>query len=506
VAEIPTTRAPAGTSTSASRVIRSGLLSLLALLALGVTRLVHQSVVSRATSEDAYGRVALLISISTIASLLLPAGAASAAAKFIPFHRGAADPAGARGVYRFLSLLSLGGAIVLGVATALVSAAALTLSTGDAVAVGILTAAFSLYSVDKAALYGFARVTAYARLELTSAALAVVLTVVIVVTGLTAYLVPLAVGYGVFVLGTRWVLRHDVRGERGTFDRTQVLGYTALASTGTLASQGFLQGTMPLAELLTSTVQVAYLGAAVALVAPMQFLPRALGLALFPSMAEAHGAGDVAAVRTHADVSTRALLVLLAPVFAVGILAAHEMLALVFPKLTEGTFVLQLVLAATFLAVVQVAAVNALSSGTPRQVRIPVFSAVSGCFVGLLAIAMLGEPFGATGVAAGYLVGTTVTASGPIVAVWRQYDMPWAGPIARSVALVGLALAAGALLRGADNPWLDVTAAVAAAVIGALVLRRDILGVLPASLARRLPRRLGGPPHVSAEKGGDAPQ
>ena len=66
-----------------------------------------------------------------------------------------------------------------------------------------------------------------------------------------------------------------------------------------------------------------------ALVAPLYFLPRALGMALFPAMAHAHGAGDTDAVRRHADLSTRALLVLLAPLFAAAIPLAREVLVLV---------------------------------------------------------------------------------------------------------------------------------------------------------------------------------
>lgn len=476
--------------------MRAGLLSMLALVALGLTRVIHGYLVSNATTDATYGLIGNLLAVTTIASLLLPAGVSSAASKFVPFHRGAGDLSGARGVHRFLSWLGLAGAVVLGVGAGLIAWAHYDLAVVDGVWVGVLAAAFSLYSVDKASLYGFARVPAYVRLELACSAIAVAATVAVVVSGSTAYLAPLAIGYGLFVLGARWVLRPDARGARSGFDRREVLGYVALASTGTLASAGFLQGTQLLAWVFAQPAEVAYFTAAVTLVTPMYFLPRALGLALFPSMAEAHGAGDTAAVRAHADLSTRALFVLLAPLFAAGVLVAREVIVVFNRDYGDGTRVLQLLLAATYLAVVQVAAVNALSSGSARHVRIPVLSAVCGALVGLSVAAALGGPLGATGVGIAYLVGTAVTAGGPVVAVWRIYGMPWGGPVARSVGLVAAALATACVLDG--PAWLDVLAALVAAALGVLLLHRDWSGVLPQRVLRKLRRAAPGEPGSTA--------
>jgi O-antigen/teichoic acid export membrane protein len=120
-------------------------------------------------------------------------------------------------------------------------------------------------------------------------------------------------------------------------------------------------------------------------------------------------------------------------------------------------------------------------------VRVPVFSAVSGCLVGLALVALLGQPFGATGVGVAYLLGTGISASGPLIGVWRLYSMPWLGPVTRSVAVVASALAAGLLLNGADNPWLDISVALLAFMLAVVVLGRDILRVLPSRVVRRLP-------------------
>src|SRR5207247_10503357 len=96
--------------------------------------------------------------------------------------------------------------------------------------------------------------------------------------------------------------------------------------------------------------------------------PRALGLALFPALGNAHGAGGTAAVRRDTGRSTRALAAVLAPVFVAALFLAPQMLQ-VFGGHADvrGAGVLRLILAATYLAVIQVPAVNALASGPRRQ-------------------------------------------------------------------------------------------------------------------------------------------
>ena len=440
-------------------VVRTGALSMVGMAALGLTRLIHGSLVVRATDAQTYGRVGVLIAVATIASLLLPAGVSSALPKFVPFLHGRGDPHAARAAYRLLSRLGLAGALVFGLAAAAVAAAVLDLPARDTAQLAALAIAFSLYSIDKAALYAYQRVTAYARLELATSALAVLATVVVVAAGWPVYLAPLALGYTVFAVCARLLLRDQVAPRSGgqpgaglgPVPLAEVFGYVALACLGTLASQGFLQGTQLLAEAFATPTEVGYFAAAVTLVTPMYFLPRALSVALFPTMARAHGAGDVAAVRRHADLSTRALFVVLAPVFAAGILLAPEVLLLYGGStLAAGSGVLQFMLAATFLAVCAVAAVNTLSSGDGWQVRTPVASAVAGALTGLAVVALLGRPLGALGVGIGYLAGTAVTAGGPLLAVWRRHAMAWQGPVLTALGVVAAALTVGAVARSVD--------------------------------------------------------
>jgi Na+-driven multidrug efflux pump len=123
-------------------VVRSGLLSMVGLIALGGTRLIHGSLVSRATDHATYAVVGTLIGLATTASLFLPGGVASAASKFIPFHRGKGDPAAARAAHRMLTVLGIACGVLLGALVGVFAAVALRITVANAVSVALLTAVF----------------------------------------------------------------------------------------------------------------------------------------------------------------------------------------------------------------------------------------------------------------------------------------------------------------------------------------------------------------------------
>lgn len=495
----PTPAPPALPTTGPARggtsVARAGALSMLALVAVGGTRLVHGSLTSHDTDRATYGLVGIMLAASMVASLLLPGGVSSGLAKFVAFHRGAGDPAGAWAVHRFLSRLGLVAALVLGVGTALLVRWVYGLGPLDTASLALLTTTYSLYTTDKSAMYGHGLVPQYARIELGTSLLAVIATIAVIVTGETGYLLPLCLGYGLFVLLSRrqlW-LRRRAEGApaAGRFHRREVVTFVVLGSIGTLASAGFLQGTQLLAGQFADPAEVAYLVAAVALIAPLYFLPRALALALFPAMAGAHGAGDAGAVRRQVDGATRALAVTMTPVFLLALLVAPIVLVLFGGgAYADGAPVLRLMLCASFFGILQVPSVNALASGSPAQARIPVVSAVLGCLVGLILVWLTARPMGAAGVALGYLVGTAVTATIPVVAAGRIHRLTWTPALLRCVALLAL----GALVAQLEvmRGWSWAAGALGAGVlcVAVVVLYNDLRRMLTLVRAR------SGPPPV----------
>jgi len=464
---------------------------MVALMVLGGTRVIYGSLISRETDATVYGIVGTLTAVATIASLMLPSGIGSAIARFVPFSRGAGDLAAGRGLYRLLSRMALVSAVLLAIVSGGI-AVLFSRPWSDIGQVMLLTLTYSLYVTEKAGLYGFNRVGEYVRLEILGSGVTLGATILVVTAHLTWYLLPLVAGYATFVIGARLAIRPDLRGSRSRPDLAggrEVLTYVLLACVGALAGTGFLQATQLLAAGYASAASAAYFTATIALISPLYFLPRALALALFPFLSQAHGAGDWDAVRNHTDIATRALVAFMAPLFVAAELLAVAVLTLYSGgSLAGGVLVLQVVLLAAFLSVIQVPSVNALSSGSGLQLKVPVGWAVAGCLVGLASVAVLAPLFDAPGIAVGYLIGTALAASGPIIVVWRRYRTPWGRLIPTAIALILLSFGAAQMLervmQGATHAWLlDIVVATIAAGIAALVLRHEIGAML--AIARR---------------------
>ena len=145
---------------------------------------------------------------------------------------------------------------------------------------------------------------------------------------------------------------------------------------------------------------------------------------------------------------------------------------------------LQVLLVATYIAVIQVAAVNALSSGSRRDVRVPVFSAVAGLVVGLVALVPLGHLYGAAGVGHGVPAGRIVQAAGPMAVAWRKHEMAWTWPLVRSPgrgvrrARSWCGCSSPDARPGAVGVLIDMVIALMVLVAGAAVLLRDLAGIL----------------------------
>lgn len=467
------------------------MLSMVALIALGGTRVVYGAVISRATDLHTFGEVGAMIAVAMLASYVLPAGISAATSRFIPFERGAGDIQRARASYVVLSTVSILAAGGLG----LLAAAAVALlgrPPWQAVEVGLLAVMYSLYTTDKAALYAFERVDRYVRIEIATSALAIVLTVAVVWSGATVYLLPFIVSYGTFSLLARRAVRVPAAGPRldpWRRPRRDLLGYSFLAGIGIVAGAGSLQGTQLLAVWFAAPTEVAHFVAAVTLTAPFYFMPRALALALFPFMAESYGAGDVAAVRRHADLATRGLLAGGAVVLvAAEILAPVTLTVFGGAEYAAGASVLRLILLAAYLTIIAVPAINSLSSGPGWQLRTPVGWSVAGCLVGLGMVAVIGGPLGALGVALSYLVGTAITSAGPLLAAWHRLAMHWTGPVARGVGLVVAGLVVGTLVDRGATDLFGLAPVVAIGAIGTLLATLVLMSDLRA-LSRAVPRR-----------------
>jgi O-antigen/teichoic acid export membrane protein len=245
---------------------------------------------------------------------------------------------------------------------------------------------------------------------------------------------------------------------------------------GTLASTGFLQLTMIIAQAVGTGTEAGMYAAALTLATPASMLARSFSLVLFPSMARATGRNDLAGVRRQADLATRGLVVIMGGLFGALILLSAPIVDLAYGRrYADAVDILPVLLAASLLVTLNVAAVNSLSATTSSGVRIPAMLSIVGMAVGLVGMFALIPSLGVLGVAWSYLAGTAVIGFGPIVVLWRRDRMRWGGLWTR--------FAAGAIVvvvliwiedRLGWGYWGDAAATAVFAVIWLLLVRRDL--------------------------------
>ncbi len=229
--------------------------------------------------------------------------------------------------------------------------------------------------------------------------------------------------------------------------------------------------------------------AAFNLTVPAYFVPRALSMALFPSMAGAFGRGDTPEIRRQLDGATRFLLVGGLPFFAAGVFFAEPILTRSFGREFAGAhLVLELLLAATYVMVVGIPAVNAFSATHAKAVRIPASGSAIGLLVGVVCWFLLGPAYGITGIGIGYLIGVSVTAGISLIAGWRRWHLPWSTLFLRAGVVVAAAVGLRILAEVLDHGLLVRSGCtLAVAVITAVVCwpeARQILGQLSEFTAR----------------------
>jgi lipopolysaccharide/colanic/teichoic acid biosynthesis glycosyltransferase len=152
-------------------------------------------------------------------------------------------------------------------------------------------------------------------------------------------------------------------------------------------------------------------------------------------MARAHGQGARDVIRRQTDLATRLLIVVTLPVFVGAIFLARPVLALTFGSRfapSQGTLVIML--AATFISIIPVPAVNSITAVEARYVKIATFASVAGLLIGIAWWLALGPHGGVPAVAVGYLVGSVVQGVIPMAVAWRRYKLDWT-PIALRLCL-----------------------------------------------------------------------
>lgn len=479
------------------RLARNTALSLAAIGLLGAGRLLYTIVIGRRFDAAVLGRATLAINAAMFATLLVSGGWQASTAKYVAQAIGRGEPAVARGIYRRTLLHNTSGGMVVAamVAAALAVAPGIDLTTRDAILAGVVALGFNAYQHLKSAQYGFGAVATYLRMESIASGLMIAGVVAVAVAGArAAVLVPVAGSYVVFsVLALAAGPRRE---EFAPVPRPlwrEIQGFTLLAIIGTVASAGFLNLSPVFAGRYDNPQALGVFSAALALVMPVYFFPRALSLALFPSIAFRYGEARLDAVRSQLHQTGRALwIVLLAPV-AVAAVASRVVLRWLFGDAYEsGDLILTIMLGATYLSVVQIPYVTTLSGTDRRYFKVPALASVAGFAVGVILWVTLGARHGATGVAWGYLIGSVPQAAIPIAFAARTFGVRvWSTAVRAALVWAAVAAIVWRFQARLDRVGPAMLAAAATLVVYGVLFGRDVAGIVAAARRSRGQRDQG---------------
>ncbi|HST72367.1 lipopolysaccharide biosynthesis protein [Kocuria rosea] len=451
-------------------------LTVVAVFVQGLTRFGYSILVGRVLGKEALADVTTVISVATLLVLLWPQGSGTAASKFIAMARSRQDRVEQAAVSAFTARSAATAMAGLSVVATVFTAFALHLPWHYALSTGLFMIALASYTFVRGVRTGnnqFVTTTAW---DAISSFISLTALTLVLLGGWTPWLMaPLIVGYLLYAFSA-WPRRAGTSLDPGL--RRDILVFTAWTSAHLLTSTGLLQLSVVIGRTIDSKEALGLYSAAVSLATPASMLSGSMLTALSPSVSRMYGAGDVDGLRAQVDRIMRIMVLVFLPVFAVGMLWADVLLAVVYGASFAAAEPL-LVLLFAAVSLTSFNAANARLSGTVSWgVRVLAAANALGLVVGVATIWALAPTLGVLAAAVGYLVGTALAAVIPLAVVWRYDRMPWAGTAVRLA--VGYTLVTLALLaaQGHDGWWLRVALTAGFLAVWALMGRRDLVLLL----------------------------
>jgi len=513
-----------GPATLASRLralaptwVWDAMLSASAIGIVGLSATAFAILYGRRFGDDGLGHAALALAVGTGVPQVACAGLVGGLTRFVAARR-EHDHAGTRralarglGAFAALALVLAFGVL----ATAPAWSARIGLPSALVAPAAALAGLECLYFGIKAALYGLGRVGGYAVLEGVGGAVFVAL-LIMVLGGLSLPAIAPFIGADVVMvalgLGALWRWRARGQPDDPTSQRLgravgasgagpdvaalpspapgSMTRWVATAYLGTAASLARLRLPILVTGAVHAADAVGQLQAAFALFAPLMLAPRALELALLPSLATAYGRSDRAALRNRTAAATAVVAAAMAVLGGSLLLGAELVLVVLFgPSFAPAAPALVAVVVGAWLVGLASPSVVALAGAD--GIGVVSGAGVAGLAGSALAWLVAVPAFGPAGAAAGFAVGSVVAAGVPIVVARRRYGVALEASAAISRRAIGL-LALGGLLLALVQPdggtgRIVVQAAVAAgyAVAAALAARGPLAAIAAAARAGR---------------------
>lgn len=403
---------------------RQGLATLLALVVNGGSRLAMGLLVGRLGGPTALGTFQAGVSGAQLASIFGPASIGTAASSFLA--RSVQDDATRLALELHFRRRMRQTTFVVVAFGAAAWSLVLDESWTSTLAFALLIITLSYYALARGRLYGLGEITRAVRWNVGCSLLGLVLVAAAVLSELPGHwlLLPVAASYALFALANR---SNAPAGELEPGLRREVDRFVALVVLGTLASTGFLESTMVMAKAVGSPAETGQFGAAFVLATPAAFVGSAVSLVLFPRLSH-QTQSDVSTRSEMVNTTSRALSVIVIPMFATLILLHREVVAALWgPLYAPAAELLAIMLAATMLTTLAIPSVNSLTTRSRRGVLLSALCSSLGLLAGVAVWAALVPYVGLLGIAIGFLVGTAISSILPFSLTWAGEHHQWRG-------------------------------------------------------------------------------
>ena len=475
---------------TAHTLAQRGAMSTVGLLAQGVLRFATSWLIGRIAGKLVLGTVQAAISTASLLTLMWPTTTGSVASKYLARARGAGNLEELHAVAVHFRRRALQSSLLLaGVAAPFW----VYYDDGrwiDGLWVAVFTATYSGYSFIRGVQFGTGQVARATTWDLLSAGAGLVALAAFLLAGVRgpALLLALSLSYGVYTL-SGWPRGVDRTARLEPALKREMDQVVLVGVAGTLASAGFLQLAMVVAKGLDQA-GAGQFAAAMATATPASMLAASLSLVLFPSLAEAWGRGDLVNFKAQTNQATRVLVLVMVTMFGSLILCSRLVMTVLWGSdFDPGSLILPDLVFALMLTNVAISSVNALATRSRRAMQLTSGAAFAGLCVGALSWWLLTPGMGVDGVAVGFLLGSAVSASVPLLAEWRKGRHSWLGLASRG--FTGAATIVGLLVaeRSLGLPiYLEPVVALGFVLAWWTLSRKDLrLLPLPAPLKSRLP-------------------
>ncbi|SMO45546.1 lipopolysaccharide biosynthesis protein [Propioniciclava tarda] len=451
---------PAPTSTA-----RRGIFSLATIGLQGGTRFASNWLIGLLAGKAVFGLVANATALAFLLNTAWPSSTQGAASKFIARARGKGDPDEVAAVARHVGVRVLQAIGVLAVAAPVVWHLMYGRPAWEGICVSAMVVAVAASQFARGVHFGAGQVARGTKVDLVTSVIGVGATGILLALGVRNILLtlPLTIAMTCYaLLCWPWT----ARGKPAADLRAEIDKFVTFAALGSIASAGMLQLSQLIAGGLSTELAGEY-APALQLVTPLSIIAGALTLVLFPSMAEAQGAGDLDRLRRTTDLATRGFAAVLIPVFGALAIAARPVMELVWVgRYPESAHLMPAFCLALLVQNVAAPAVGSITSGPHRHMWYPLTLSWVGLAVAVAGWAVAVPQWGLLGVAGGYAAGALTTAFALLVVAWRINGQRWVDLVVY-LALGAVSIAGLSWWRQTQpvNHVLDVAVAVGFALV-----------------------------------------